>query len=182
MQVLTHVAQAGQTHESQRGRGCPVCGDEHKVTKCSVFGNMSLAERKLFIRDKNMYFGCLTCGHHSKDYKIRHTCSVCSKKHPTLLHDYSSQSHVPQFQTCTAPTPENVSLATETMPDIKTSNRVTTMILPVILRHPSNETEFLVYALLDTQSNTNFVTDEVVKMLNVSGRSTSLNVTTMNGC
>lgn len=32
-----------------------------------------------------------------------------------------------------------------------------------------------------TQSNTNFVTEEVVKILNVSGRRTNLELTTMSG-
>ncbi len=55
------------------------------------------------------------------------------------------------------------------------------MVLPVMLHHSSSNSEILVYAVLDTQSNTNFVTNEVVQMLNVSGRHTTLDITTMNG-
>lgn len=179
VQAQTHVAQSESQSEQTKGsqkvcKGCPVCGDEHKVIKCSVFGNMTLAERRSCIREKNMCFGCLIRGHHSKDCRNRHVCTVCSKRHPTLLHDYSSQSN-------TDTTSETVTLANNTNCGIKTCNRVTTMILPVLLRHPESNLEVVVYALLDTQSNVNFVTDEVVKMLNVSGRHASLDLTTMSG-
>ncbi|KAK3891104.1 hypothetical protein Pcinc_004973 [Petrolisthes cinctipes] len=86
-----------------------------------------------------------------------------------------------QSGTNTATTSESVNLATDTFSGIKTNDRVTSMILPVMLHHPSSGKEVLVYALLDTQSNTNFVTDKVVSMMNVTGRRTSLDLTTMNG-
>lgn len=84
-------------------------------------------------------------------------------------------------RTTTDVTSDNVNLATDLKVAVKTSNRVTTMMVPVMLRHKSSDKEVLVYALLDTQSNTNFVTAEVVKMLDVSGRHTTLDLTTMNG-
>lgn len=53
------------------------------------------------------------------------------------------------------------------------------MVLPVVLRHLSSDKEIVVYAVLDTQSNTNFVTEEAVEILNVSGRRTNLELTTI---
>lgn len=55
------------------------------------------------------------------------------------------------------------------------------MILPVMLRHSSSNIKVLVYAILDTQFNTNFVTGETETMLNVFGCQTSLDLTTTSG-
>ena len=52
---------------------------------------------------------------------------VCSKRHPTLLHDYSLQS-----PSITDVTSDNVDLATDLNLAVKTSNRVTTMMVPVV--------------------------------------------------
>lgn len=107
---------------------------------------MTLTERIQLVRDKTC-FGCLTCGHHSKDCKVRY---ICSKYCPTLLHDCNYQAQDVtranvdiQSLRDASHNPENVNLATETMP-------VTTMILPVILRHPYSEKEVLVFAPIDT--------------------------------
>lgn len=181
VQGQAHVIQSGtptrQVQESQSShKGCPVCSEGHKVSKCTAFSAMSLEDRRQVIRNKKMCFACLAVGHHSKECRNRHVCAVCSKKHPTLLHDYSLQ----HTSNVTA-TSENVNLATDLISSFKTSNRSTTMVLPVMLRHSSSGKEILVYAALDTQSNTNFVTNEVVQMLNVTGRRTTLGLTTMNG-
>ena len=182
VQGQAYVVQTGtpvrQVQDSQTvPRDCPVCGDRHKAAKCNIFCGMSLSDRRSAIRDKNMCFGCLARGHHSKECKNRHVCAVCSKRHPTLLHDYSLQS-----QSGTAPVSDNVNLATDFTSTIRTGNRVTTMIIPVVLRHSSSDKEVMIYAVLDTQSNTNFVTEEVVNLLDVSGRHTNLELTTMSGC
>lgn len=51
----------------------------------------------------------------------------------------------------TVTTPENVNLA-------NSESTIKSTILQVMLHHSSSNTEVLVYALLNTQSNTNFVT------------------------
>ncbi len=123
-------------------KGCTVYGNGHKVTNCTVFNNMSLGDTRALIRDKHMCFGCLASGHISKECRNRHICAVCSKRHPILLHDYSFQ---PQGDSAaTAATADNVNLPTDFISEIKTNNRVTTMVLPVMLRHSSSNSEILV--------------------------------------
>jgi hypothetical protein len=54
------------------------------------------------------------------------------------------------------------------------------MILPVYLSHEENpDKERLVYALLDTQSDTTFVLEETSKALGVTGQSVKLMLSTM---
>lgn len=84
-------AEGGASSIASSGVGlCPSCGGTHGIVHCSTFADMSLAERKAFILKKGLCFGCLGVGHRSRECRVRHTCQVCEKKHPTLLHDYGS--------------------------------------------------------------------------------------------
>ena len=167
--TLTKVTPTDHRSKS-KSRSCPVCSAVgHKAADCCVFINKSLADRKSIIREKKMCFGCLNPGHRSSECRSRHTCLICNKRHPTTLHDYEANKS----------NEKKVTFALLT--DSACHNRITTMVVPVIVRHPTSDKEALVYALLDTQSNTNFVTNEVVNMLEISGKTTSLNLSTMNG-
>ena len=64
---------------------------------------------------------------------------------------------------------------------MRTPNRATTMIVPVLVSHPSTGEGVLTYAMLDTQSNTHFVIKQLLNSLGVSGDDTTLDLTTMNG-
>ena len=134
-----------------------------------------------------MCFGCLTIGHHSKPCRSRHVCAVCSNSHPILLHDYTHKDNVtpaPAIAESVTSSPTSsgtVCLCDHKLSGVKTSNQATNVVLPVVIRHPSCDTQMTVYALLDTQSNTNFVTNEVVDFPSLSGCNTTRNLTTMNG-
>ncbi len=94
---------------------------------------MSLGDRRALVRYKHMCFGCLASGYISQECRNKHVCAVCSRRQPTLLHDYSLQ---PQGDSdATAATADNVNLATDFISEIKTNNRVTTVVLPVMLHH-----------------------------------------------
>jgi hypothetical protein len=55
-----------------------------------------------------------------------------------------------------------------------------TMVVPVYVKHCHNpDQEILTYALLDTQSDTSFVTDDVIQCLGVEGVDTTLCLSTM---
>ena len=165
---------------------CVLCKSNHRVSKCQLFANMSLAERKSCIFRHRLCFGCLSGGHQSSVCRSRHVCGVCKKRHPTLLHDYS-QVHVDQSENRQAPSEQahqTLAVASETrcthdgVPDLAKGG-FTTMVVPVRVSFGSRETDVL--ALLDTQSNTHFVTDKVMSDLNLSGEPTNLQLSTMHG-
>ena len=57
----------------------------------------------------------------------------------------------------------------------------TSMILPVYLSVPDNPSNpIMVYCILDTQSDTSFITEDVASILNVPFEETNLKLTTMN--
>ena len=110
----------GNQATNARVKSCPVCEGDHTTVKCPVFANMSLTDRKATIRNKGMCFGCLFPGHHSKDCRTRHTCAVCSKKHPTRLHEYGRQQSLQM---------------TSLFLDNKCNGHATTMVVPVLLHN-----------------------------------------------
>lgn len=66
---------------------CLFCRDEtHGVAKCPTFVAKAPDEKKAFIHENHLCFGCLRKGHTTKECKRRHTCSTCGRRHPTSLH------------------------------------------------------------------------------------------------
>lgn len=66
---------------------CLACKDEtHGVVKCPTFAAKTHDDKKAFIHENHLCFGCLRKGHITKDCKRRHTCSTCGLRHPTCLH------------------------------------------------------------------------------------------------
>ncbi|XP_040928809.1 uncharacterized protein LOC114866078 isoform X2 [Betta splendens] len=77
------------TNTSERNRvTCLFCKKVgHGVQKCFKLLDKAVADRVKFIRSENLCFGCLSIGHQSKKCTNRMVCEVCSKRHPTCLHE-----------------------------------------------------------------------------------------------
>ncbi len=63
--------------------------DNHQLHKCPKFMEKSLKDRRAYVKDNKLCYGCLKPGHCAKECRRRHTCDVCKLRHPTCLHDYS---------------------------------------------------------------------------------------------
>ncbi|KAJ8001006.1 hypothetical protein DPEC_G00186330 [Dallia pectoralis] len=139
---------------------------------------MVLGERPNYIRDKKLCYGCLKPGHSARDCRHRHSCDQCKGKHPTALHDDNykregSESEPPETNQSAAAT--SLSIAGE-----GSSN--TSKVIPVWVSSKNDPTaEKLVYALLDTQSDTTFIDQDVSDVLNVDKFPVKLKLTTMSG-
>jgi hypothetical protein len=163
---------------------CRLCKENHDLNSCKQFCKMDIQERKKFARDKGLCYGCLGNGHISKNCKKRKTCDTCKKSHPTALHgDFKENPNKdkpkPEEQTAVASNTVNCTKACF-MSD-GSQARISSMIVPVWIHHNDNpETEKLVYALLDDQSDTTFITQETLKCLNVDGPETLLSLSTMH--
>ncbi|KAM8719460.1 hypothetical protein ACLKA7_012076 [Drosophila subpalustris] len=84
------------------GQGaCVKCGStEHLLFGCSQFHNMSIEQRRSYIKDKLLCFNCLKPGHTSAKCGSAHSCRHCRGRHNTLLHTQVSplQSSANQTQ------------------------------------------------------------------------------------
>lgn len=65
---------------------CDYCEKDHNIANCESLRVKPFAERSKFVLDKGLCFSCLHKGHMAKDCKRRNTCSICKRKHPTVLH------------------------------------------------------------------------------------------------
>ncbi|XP_028314916.1 uncharacterized protein LOC114470784 [Gouania willdenowi] len=164
---------------------CMFCKDErHQLSKCHSFSEKSLDEKRTFVRDNKLCYGCLKVGHNAKDCRHRHTCDKCKGRHPTCLHNENYKTN--ERPQC----PANATTTTEIGTTAATALNVTkvgqsgstSMIVPVWVSTTQNPSkEKLVYALLDTQSDNSFVSEDIIHQLQADFHPVKLKLTTMLG-
>lgn len=181
----TDVAQKsvtqGQSSSSEakpeRKKSCPFCKGEHYLSSCLVFVSKPIDERNLYIREQKRCFGCLRTGHYSKHCKSRHICQKCKGRHPTVLHDNDKAKATPQNSN-QQPSTENAAVSLKT----NAGHSCTTNVLPVWVSSVGRpEREKLVYALLDTQSDSTFIDEKICEELCVPTNPIKLKLTTILG-
>ena len=123
-------------------------------------------------------FQCLKKGHVARTCTMRSICKKCSLKHPTCLHgDYEKLRNKDQGLS------ENNNyegLSHRFFSEPK-ERMQTSMILPVYLSVRDNPSDpIMVYCILDTQSDTSFITEDAARILNVPFEETNHKLTTMN--
>ena len=152
---------------------CPFCKEEHYLPDCKKFAAKDLAERNAFIKQGKRCFSCLRIGHFAKQCKARHTCKKCKGQHPTVLHNDDQGKEAVQQS-------DKVEKAASLNADLKNSS--TTNVLPVWVSLASSpEEEILVYALLDTQSDSTFIDEAVCEKLSVPREAVKLKLSTLLG-
>ncbi|XP_049318702.1 uncharacterized protein LOC125780534 [Astyanax mexicanus] len=159
-------------------KACVCCGESHSIHKCQMFANKSMKDKRSFIFDNSLCFGCLRKGHNSKECKNKATCGICKKHHPTPLHE--DRSFVSANTSSVRQVPENTSSLSCCLD--RCNGGSTSMIVPVwISTTTSPESETLAYALLDTQSSNTFVDKEVCEKMGADLEPVKLKLTTMMG-
>ena len=161
---------------------CLLCPDKnHQLEACPQFARKMLVDRKKYIRENKLCYGCFKTGHVYKFCRKKSTCITCGKKHHTLLHEESvnanavvhkSANNKPDASTGTTITSHRVNMEEDQVS--------TSMIVPVWVsseREPLNEV--LTYALLDTQSDSSFVLDSVANSLMINQQPVRLKLATM---
>ena len=166
----------------------------HALHKCRKLMERSVEERVKFVQSEKLCFGCLKHGHISKNCTSRSVCDKCQKFHPSCLHqdreksDKEKRSKNSQQQTKTNQETERMSDSQEQESKQATSNRVvqqrskgcTSSVIPVYvstMNEPENER--LVYALLDTQSDTTFILRDTAESLNSKSEPVQLKISTI---
>jgi len=188
------------THTGETPRlSCTFCKKQyHSLSDCRDFMKKEMTERKDYIKKEGLCFGCLKKGHRSKQCTNRNDCKKCKRKHPTSLHEDSPPSGgqwsatqetkvklpVEQSSGVGQPQCENQHKDHQNASCRKVSSRLehslTSMAVPVYLSTEKNpEHEILVYALLDTMSDTTFVLDSVAEDLQASYEPATLRLTTL---
>ncbi|KAG1968718.1 nek6 [Pimephales promelas] len=162
---------------------CLVCKDEtHGVVKCPTFAAKTTDEKKAFIHENHLCFGCLRKGHTTKDCKRRHTCSTCGRRHPTCLHLERNTNPGGSASNDPVATGDHGSKEIHKVMAHALTQHVsaTSSIVPVLVSSTTEpQKEILTYALLDTQSDSTFILEDLVTELNVNTQPVQLKLSTM---
>ena len=187
---------------------CVVClSHDHRAPRCPKLFELSIPERKKKFMDLSLCFGCVGQGHQSKECRTKHTCGVCKGRHPTVLHvddvNVTNVTKSPELSDVKLP---NVAIPSGQDDDINITELTVSSDSNVVnsdcvvlcgdyesgentLITTKNVTMFLpvtvngvaTIAMLDSQSNTNFILDELATELKLELHDTYLDLTTMWG-
>ena len=180
---VTTFATGGQTkikEKSQPVKKCLFCKrDYHNLQECRAFSSKPMTEKHEFIQKSGLCYGCLCHGHMSKDCKDRSTCKRCSRRHPTCLHMDQKPTKVEKV--IEKPKEEETAEKTSLCSGLHTNReQVSSMVVPVWVSSKQRpNSERLVYALLDTQSDTTFILDETCEKIGAESVPIQLRLTTM---
>lgn len=183
-QTVTHSESSKLPKENTKPQ-CMFCqSNNHQLYSCSEFMTKSLEERRQYVKEKRLCYGCMKNGHNAKDCRHRHSCNTCKGKHPTCLHDENyvkREKLVSQVMSTSGNTNESTTALSLNVAR-KGPGANTSMIVPVWVSSSRNpRAEKLVYAMLDTQSDTAFVDQEVSRTLHADEVPVKLKLTTMIG-
>ena len=155
---------------------CYLCGGSHVLKNCKEFLEKTVQERVAFCKQNRICFVCLVRGHMSRQCKTKIECEVCKKRHSTMLH-YESKNDEAEKREVTPTTENFVSVCHASGCGETTSS----LILPVWLSHKKKpEHKIEIYAVIDDQSDTCFITDEVREELGLQGPEILLELGTMH--
>ena len=151
---------------------CPLCKGRHSLVTCKNFLEKTVKERQDLCMSKGLCFSCLCPRHTARQCKRKTLCELCKKPHATVLHRL-------------LPEQKNEERAKETVKAtnncVSCSDTTTSMILPVLIHHKDDpDRRVKVYAVLDDQSDTCFITDDITKSLGVTGPAVELELGTMH--
>ena len=179
----TETGKSDKTKVQDSSQSCTFCNrNGHIINECRTFGAKPAEEKQEFIRKGGMCYGCLLCGHVTKNCASRSKCRKCDKSHPTSLHrdinPVENRSNANDMSSNTQ-RPEKEAVCSRVS---KIENEsMSSMIVPVWVsskKHPTEE--HLVYALLDTQSDTTFILEETADMLDAHPEVAKLRLSTMS--
>ncbi len=180
--VVENDPQTSTTQEKVKPP-CMLCQDiNHQLSRCPDFLQENLEHRKTYIKENRLCYGCLKPGHGAKECRHRHTCDSCKGRHPTCLHDdnykeKAKRENPAQRSEGMEPTPVRSLNVTN-----QGQSENSSMIVPVwVSDYKSPSTEKLVYALLDTQSDTTFIEHDLSEELQLTTCPVKLKLTTMMG-
>lgn len=161
----------------KRSFSCQVCKLQpgHLLVHCSQFKKNSPKERHQIIKDLNRCFLCFS-EHLASQCKSTKSCVQCGKRHHSLLHlsDTDRQTDEPEVTTSA-----HVTVAAAA----KVKHYHTSILLSTALVKVQNENGevITVRALLDSASQSSFITENCVYRLGLSREKTKVTVQALSG-
>ncbi|XP_043206535.1 uncharacterized protein LOC122372920 isoform X3 [Amphibalanus amphitrite] len=165
---------------------CSFCKGSHHLDLCDKLRFRPYSERKTFIQERRLCFGCLQPGHQARFCKSRLTCQVCGSRHASLLHrtaDQGTAARAVGAADSPAPgaevRPKVVSAGVGVQP-VSGASATMMPVLPVSLRGKGGR-EVLTNAFLDQRSSGSFITSRLAGQLGLDKEEVSIRIDTVTG-
>ncbi|XP_072377814.1 uncharacterized protein [Diabrotica undecimpunctata] len=144
---------------------CILCKGQHKIIQCSLFLKLNVQARMEEAKKHSLCFNCLYSGHQNNTCKYG-KCKKCSKKHHTLLHFESVENISPEPGTSL----NSHSLSSTVHREGVLLSTVRVQVLDEL------ENTHIFRALLDSGSQSNFVTDRLLNKLGLPRNKAKISV------
>ncbi|CAK9816560.1 hypothetical protein ANTQUA_LOCUS9005 [Anthophora quadrimaculata] len=151
---------------TQNITNCNFCKGSHFTQNCDEFVKLSVAARSRLVRERDLCFNCLRRSHSASDCRAT-TCKKCHKRHHTLLH-VDAVNNAPT--TSQAPA---TCLATSNPSQVLLSTAVIDII-------DNNGKSHQCRVLLDSCSQSNFLTQKICDKVGLTTESVSTALQGMN--
>ena len=175
-----------------RAPKCLYCSGDHWLDRCEKILKIDYEARQLYVKSNRICFCCLRKGHIANHCKYRLTCRICKRKHATMFHKEKSENTTNHAVSADSSADQsadasensassaNTKVSTVSLQNKVISTEKCSMVVPVWLFSADKpENKSLIYAALDTQSDSTFVLTKAVKGLGVSGSPVTLKLSTM---
>jgi len=164
------------SYHSNTVQSCVYCAKSHNVYNCSDFLKLPITERIKQANLKKFCTNCLRKNHSTKDCKASN-CRVCNKKHHTLLHIVSNTNQTQNGQNSNVANPLNgnadnntpaETFAASSVINMASSNFNNILLATAVVKVlDSNGMLHPCRILLDSASQSNFITENLCKKLNL---------------
>ncbi|XP_011690002.1 PREDICTED: uncharacterized protein LOC105451334 [Wasmannia auropunctata] len=166
-----------QSYVASNNSACVTCSGDHKLHECKRFLEMSVSDRTAEVKGKRLCLKCLK-SFHGRNCRAS-SCKVCKGYHNTLLHksEFSSNEQSNKENDKAETSDKNSSRQTVASNITTTStvlnhcsiqrNPQVLLATAIIYIYDRNGTPHECRALLDSGSQSNFITKELSKRLNL---------------
>ncbi|XP_038117200.1 uncharacterized protein LOC119769297 [Culex quinquefasciatus] len=140
------------------GERCPACTGTHLLHRCSVFQRMTVSDRESLLRTHSLCRNCLKPGHLARGCQSKYSCQNCKARHHTLL--------------CFRPRKDQVKVASTT----RRENAPREEPQAVVVVEDDNGNRLPARALLDSGSESNFMSERLSQRLRVKRNKVDISV------
>ncbi|XP_076301460.1 uncharacterized protein LOC143219342 [Lasioglossum baleicum] len=155
---------------------CELCKAHHTLGQCSSFKSKSAAQRFDFVKETNRCVNCLSPHHATRKCTSSYNCTICNKRHHTLLHFNDAPSSNTTSRTKSVDHNVTTLVASCSVPRITASQQVLLATAWIELRSSSGRSE-KIRALLDQGSVVSIISENLAQRLRLPRSRVAVSIT-----
>lgn len=142
---------------------CMLCKAHHRLYECPSFKSKTPEERISFVSSMKLCENCLRTGHDAQRCTLPGTCRSCKKRHNSLLHLYKDNA-------------SSSSASNSVVMSAISTSKVLLCTAKVQITNPITNDTMTVRALLDSGSQSSFITESAKQKLKLSPQPSNISI------